>query len=97
MVPLMATLHGKEQPFSWRSSERIQDAFSAVAGRGGVDGRDGSPSGQPGETRADGPDARNCAGAMHAAIGRQAAQRFSGTVRGAIQSYRAFRRARPVR
>ena len=73
-------------------------AWSAAAGRGGVDGRDGSPFGQRRETRADSPDARNSAGAMHAAIGRQAAaQRFSGTVRGTIQSYRAFRRARPVR
>jgi hypothetical protein len=50
------------------------------------------------ETRADGPDARNSAGAMHAAIGRQAVQRFSGTVRGTIQSYGGFPAGpRPVR
>lgn len=65
-------------------------ALSAAAGRWGVDGRDGSAFGQPGETRADGPGARNSAGAMHAAIGRQATQRFSGTVRGTIQSYGGF-------
>ena len=45
-------------------------ARSAAAGPGGGDGRDGLPFGQRRETRADGPDARNSAGAMHAAIGR---------------------------
>jgi len=68
----MATLGGKG--LVWFGTAPNGSMRRSRRGRG-LDGRDGSAApGQPGETetRTDGPDAGNSAGAMHAVAGRQA-------------------------